>query len=141
MSLPETDKAAELANLFGELPRYSREQFEASWFRKDWAQEVEDLCDRFAEHCDLEDADYPLRYMTRMCTVLVRSLPDGGTATEIAIVRGSLFMMMLAAGYYLRRVTDPEKKPAMEALIREEFRKTLDEIKQEATGFLRGLEP
>lgn len=138
VSLPDVDKAAELERLFGELPVYSREQFDESWGTKDWAEEVEKLCDQLIEFCDDEDEDYPLRYMLKMCRVLMTS-SEKGTPAQISMIRGSIFMVMISASYYFIRLNDRSRKQEFLDLVNAEVRKILAEIKDEAVVFLRSL--
>jgi hypothetical protein len=140
VSLPEADKAGELASLFGDLPVYSRDVFDKSWGAKDWAGEVESLCNRLIAFCDEEpDEDYPLRYMLKICGVLTKST-ERGPAAEVSMIRGSIFMVMISANYYVNRVADPARKAEFLEVVRAELRKILEESRDEAVEFLRGLE-
>lgn len=138
LSLLDVNKAAELETLFKDLPVYSREQFEESWGRKDWAEQVEKLCDQLIEFCDVEDEDYPLRYLAKMCGVLTKST-ERGPAAEVSMIRGSIFMVMISANYYVNRLADPGRKKEFLGIVKAEYRKILGEIRDEAVAFLRSL--
>ena len=138
VSLPAVDKAAALDSLFKDLPVYSREQFEESWEAKDWADQVEALCDQLIDFCDVEDEDYPLRYLAKMCGVLTQST-ERGPAAEVSMVRGSIFMIIISAAYYVNRLADRSRLDEFLRMVKDEVRKMLEEVKAEATGFLRSL--
>ena len=132
------DKVDEIGNILNEFPKYSREQFEESWYAVDWAKAVEELCDTLVEHCEFVDENYRIRFMAKIARTLIPK--DGPAGAEIFLIRGSILMIMISAFYYLTRVNDPEKVPVLEQIIREELTNILKEIKDQTNEFLHGLD-
>ena len=132
------DKTREIEKIFGGFEQYSRETFDGSWGKRDWASAVEDLCGEIRECCDLEDEEFLLRYLARANRILA---PLGVPATaELMLCRGSIMMCFITASYYLARVNAAEKIPVMENILRDEMRQMIDRVEEEATVFLRGME-
>lgn len=138
LSLPsDVDKIAELNAIMGDFPEYSGEKFEDSWFAEDWAGNVEALCDKLLEQCEIEDESYPSRYLMEIARVIIP--PDGDIGAQHLMIRGSMQMVLISAIYYLSRVSDPEKAAEMEAIVRDEIIQIIKDMKKEAGDFLRGL--
>ena len=133
------DKQDEIGNILNEFPKYSRDRFEDSWFAVDRVAAVEELCDTLIEHCDFVDENYRARFMAKVARTLIPK--DGNAGAEIFLIRGSILMIMISAFYYLSRVSDPEKVPVMEQIIREEMKTIFEKIKKETVAFLKSLDP
>lgn len=141
VSLPGgVDKAVELDNLLGDLIQYDRAQFEKSWGAKDWAGAVGQLCDELIGLCDDRDGDYPFLYLLKMFDVLT-AVSDMDLPSNISLLRGSIFMMLITVGFYPSRLTDPTKAEELQEIIRSEVRARIEEMRTEALDFFRGLEP
>ncbi len=139
LSLPAgVDKAREIETLLGQFPKYSREQFDVSWTQRDWAGEVDALCDTLIGLSDIEDEDYKLRYMAAVARTLIPK--DVAANAPILMIRGSILMVLISAAYYLSRLADRGQTEEFEAIVRDEFVATLEAMKKEAGDGLRALE-
>jgi hypothetical protein len=139
LSLPAgVDKAKEIETLLGQFPKYSRAQFDASWTQRDWAGAVDELCDTLIDLCDIEDEDYPLRYMAAVARTLIPKTVAANA--PILMIRGSILMVLISAAYYLSRLADRGRRAELEAIVRDEFIATLEAMKQEAGDGLRALD-
>ena len=69
----------------------------------------------------------------------IRKSTEKGPEAEISMIRGSVFMTMMAVGYYFSRLQDRGKEDELLEIIRSEVKSTLSAMKEEAAGFLRSL--
>jgi hypothetical protein len=143
ISLPEdVDKESEIEDIKKEFLVYSKEIFEEYWERKEWSQDIADLCDDLIGFCrdsenDEDEERDDKKYMSKIARRLIpRGMEPGA---DIMLVRGSILMIMISASYYLARVSDPEKHETMVTIVREEFIAILEKIKKDTTTFYQEL--
>ncbi len=55
------------------------------------------------------------------------------------MLRGSVLMQIMSGEFYIARVTDPEKGPVMEDIVRTEIVSTIEEMEKRVVDFLRDL--
>ena len=130
------DKAKEIDDILNKFPRYTRADFDRAWTDEDYGAAVEKLCAELIELCDLKDEEFPGRYFLKLSKALIK---HGKIGAEIMMLRGSVLMLIISGWFYIARVTDPEKVPVMEDIVRTEIVSTIKEMEKRVVDFLRQL--
>jgi hypothetical protein len=130
------DKAKEIDDILNKFPRYTRADFDRAWTDEDYGAAVEKLCAELIELCNLKDEEFPLRYFFKLSKALIK---HGKIGAEIMMLRGSMLMLIISGWFYIARVTDPEKVPVMEDIVRTEIVSAIKEVKKRVVDFLREL--
>ncbi|MFQ5757529.1 MAG: motility associated factor glycosyltransferase family protein [Acidiferrobacterales bacterium] len=130
------DKAKEIDDILNKFPRYTRADFDRAWTDEDYSAAVEKLCTELIELCGLRDEDFSLRYFLKLSKALIDHEKAGA---EIPMLRGSVFMQLMSGWFYVARVTDPEKVPVMEDIVRTEIVSSIKEMEKRVVDFLREL--
>ncbi|MEE8624280.1 MAG: hypothetical protein V3T19_02955, partial [Acidiferrobacterales bacterium] len=130
------DKAKEIDDILNKFPRYTRADFDGAWTDEDYGAAVEKLCAELIELCGLRDEEFSRRYILKLSKALIVHEKAGA---EILMLRGSVLMLIMSGGFYIARVTDPEKVPVMEDIVRTEIVSTIEEMEKRVVDFLREL--
>ena len=108
--------------IFKSFPVYSREEFDAHWNDEEMQDRLNKWLDRFEEltikRKNFDDLNYLTTLMAHLNPTKGFSLRDAGPAL---VYRGTLFQIMLAFEYYLRRLVKSDRRK-FEKIAREEMR-------------------
>lgn len=119
------------------FPLYDKGNFERHWCDGSVRHEVESLMERFIEALE----DYPDLGSKRYAQSIMADLDYMNTALRPqSIVSGTVMQMLMAADYYLNRVSDEGKRHRMEAIVREEYVRAFEEISEEVDREISGLQ-
>lgn len=132
------DKKKDLASIMAEMPRVSCDDAIKRWESADGLGQIKDLCRRLKEETEVFPESTP-EFFRRILPLLLtdhKRLPSFGEY----FLRGTLFMSVSAIDYYVRRVTDPEKRKIFEGLVLQEFHRFIDNLERWAEWFFEHME-
>lgn len=154
---PQPDKAKIVQRTLDNFPQYTQALFDESWYKYDPRARMTSVRDTLLKICrtgrrsaaypaghkikrpHTKAARYPLRYMMHVVRELIPS--DNVTTTEMHYYRGSTFLFMAAAIYYVARVPKGPKRQALLKIIKEEFIAQIERIDQRIQDFYDTLDP
>lgn len=147
-SPPVSDKKKIVAEVLARFNDYTPDMFAKSWADRNVVLDVRAFQKKLLECClPLRRAGAAKRgqsprieldYMHRVVRALV---PPKDTTPEVHYFRGTMFMSMIGAHFYLTRVHDPKKHRAVGRIIKEEFIKVIGVIADRVIEFYRELDP
>ncbi len=126
----------EIIDLF---PRYSTEAFKASWTDAYFLQSMNSFIDELVNIAEKTQSFTDKTYITQVMQKL--DLQELNMRTGMALLfRGTIFMFLLGAEFYLNRVRTAEQDPLYSDLMRRHLLEILEELRAKAIVDLSELD-
>ena len=137
LTVTPEQKRADLEAVMKDLPKATGEEALARWNAADGLGQIRELCGQFK--AELED--FPASAPAFVRKLLPLIMPDRLRTPNFGqfFIRGTFFMSIAAADYYLRRVTHAEDRKRFETMICEEFCRLSDNTIRWAEWFFDNM--
>ena len=141
VKLPEiaAGKRDVIDEILGLFPCYTAEEFLESWTDAYFRQSMNAFIDELLEIEAESDSFMDKSYITRLMQKLDLSALNMRTGMAL-LFRGTIFMFLLGAEFYLNRVKDPEQDMAFSNMVKSHFRQLLNELRDKADEDLSELD-
>lgn len=139
VDLPEPSESKKdcVQRIIDGFPGYTNADFDAHWQDGKVIQDVRDVGDRMIE-CIEKNPDLKTKKYISDLMKVARAIEFDDSAT--ALMRGSIFLLLVIGEHYLDRVVEDDKKDGLVAYIRHEYVRLIDSMCDEVAVEFSSLE-
>ena len=124
-------------NLIKEFPVYSDQDFREHWNALGLTEEIVRVVEDCKEVLENTDELRTKKYLNSLMNIM---MPFKNRETARMIIGGSLAMTLMVGEYYLDRVMEKDKLDLMEGIVKDEYKRMLDTLKDQALKEIQAID-
>lgn len=139
LDLPELEKTREetVREIVESFPLMHREEFDELWQPEKMINAINDLIDELIDIIETKELANETDHMIDAARMFYTDGKESYKTYASLVMRGSVNQALIAADYYLSRITDETRIEEGQAIIREEFLTLMEKLRAIVTKHIR----